>query len=49
MLERFKNEEIKRQTHLVRSFPNAEACLRLVRALAFETYENWLEPTAIST
>jgi putative transposase len=48
MLERF-NEEIKRRTHLVRIFPNAEACLRLVRALALETHENWLEPTAIST
>ena len=23
--------------------PNAEACLRLVRALAVETHENWLE------
>ena len=48
MLERF-NDEIKRRTHLVRIFPNAEACLRLVRALALETHENWLEPTAIST
>jgi putative transposase len=27
----------------VRIFPNAEACLRLVRALAVETHENWLE------
>ena len=48
MLERFneeiKNEKIKRRTHLVRIFPNAEACLRLVRALALETHENWLEP-----
>ncbi len=27
---------------MVRIFPNAESCLRLVRALAVETHENWL-------
>jgi len=37
------NEEIKRRTHVVRIFPNAESCLRLVRALAVEAHENWLE------
>ena len=37
------NEEIKRRTHVVRIFPNAESCLRLVRALCVETHENWLE------
>jgi putative transposase len=42
MLERL-NEEIRRRTQVVRIFPNAEACLRLVRALAVETHENWLE------
>ena len=42
MLERL-NQELKRRTHVVRIFPNAEACLRLVRALAVETHENWLE------
>jgi putative transposase len=42
MLERL-NEEIKRRTHVVRIFPNAEACLRLIRALAAETDEDWLE------
>src|SRR3954462_5050521 len=42
MLERL-NEEIKRRTHVVRIFPNAESCLRLVRALAVEMHENWLE------
>src|SRR3954464_5426094 len=42
MLERV-NEEIKRRTRVVRIFPNAESCLRLVRALAVETHENWLE------
>jgi len=30
---------------VVRIFPNAESCLRLVRALAVETHENWLEAT----
>ena len=42
MLERL-NEEIKRRTHVVRIFPIAASCLRLVRALAVETHENWLE------
>src|ERR1700692_2080488 len=42
MLERL-NEEIKRRTHVVRIFPNGESCLRLVRALAVETHENWLQ------
>ena len=42
MLERL-NQELKRRTHVVRIFPNAESCLRLVRALAIETHENWLE------
>ena len=37
------NEEIRRRTHVVRIFPNGESCLRLVRALAVETHENWLE------
>jgi len=42
MLERF-NEEIKRRTRVVRIFPNASSCLRLIRALAVETHEGWLE------
>ena len=42
MLEQL-NEEIKRRTLVVRIFPNAESCLRLVRALAAESHENWLE------
>lgn len=42
MLERL-NEEIKRRTRVVRIFPNAESCLRLVRALTIEMHENWLE------
>ena len=44
MLERL-NQEIKRRTHVVRIFPNAASCLRLVRALAVETHEDWLEAT----
>ena len=42
MLERF-NQEIKRRTQVVRIFPNEESCLRLVRALAIEIREDWLE------
>jgi putative transposase len=44
MLERL-NEELKRRTLVVRIFPNAESCLRLVRALAVEVHENWVEAT----
>jgi len=44
MLERL-NEEIKRRTLVVRIFPNDESCLRLVRALATEMHENWIEAT----
>lgn len=42
MLERLM-EELKRRTLVVRIFPNAAACLRLVRALAVEIHENWIE------
>lgn len=42
MLERF-NEEIKRRTYVLRIFPNEQSCLRLIRSLAVETHENWLE------
>lgn len=42
MLERL-NEEIRRRTYVVRIFPNTASCCRLVRALAVETHENWLE------
>ena len=44
MLERL-NQELKRRTHVVRIFPNAASCLRLIRALAVETHETWLEAT----
>lgn len=42
LLERF-NQEIKRRTHIVRIFPNAESCWRLVTALAAEQHEEWQE------
>ena len=42
MLERV-NEELKRRTLVVRIFPNADSCLRLVRALAAEIHEDWIE------
>ena len=40
-LERF-NQEIKRRTRVVRIFPNREACLRLVAAIAVEQSEEWV-------
>jgi len=42
MLERL-NEELKRRTHVIRIFPDEHSCLRLVRALAIEQHEEWLE------
>jgi putative transposase len=44
MLERL-NQEIKRRTHVARLFPNEASCLRIVRALAVEIHESWLEGT----
>lgn len=44
MIERLI-QGIRRHTHVVRIFPNAASCLRLVRALAVETREAWLEGT----
>lgn len=44
LLERL-NEEIKRRTLVVRIFPNEASCLRLIRALAVEMHENWIEGT----
>jgi putative transposase len=44
MLERI-NEELQRRTLVVRIFPNAASCLRLIRALAVEIHEDWIEAT----
>ncbi|MCH7820349.1 MAG: transposase, partial [Candidatus Marinimicrobia bacterium] len=40
-LERL-NQEIKRRTRVIRIFPNAESCLRLISALCIEQSEEWL-------
>jgi len=42
MLERL-NQEFKRRTLVVRIFPNEQSCLRLIRALAAEVHEDWME------
>lgn len=42
LLERF-NQEIKRRTLVVRICPDAASCLRLVRAVAAEQHEEWME------
>jgi len=42
LLERF-NQEIKRRTLVVRIFPHEASCLRLVRAVAAEQHEAWME------
>ena len=42
LLERF-NQEIKRRTLVVRIFPGEASCLRLVRAVAAEQHEEWME------
>jgi len=42
LLERF-NQEIKRRTLVVRIFPDEASCLRLVRAVAAEQHEAWME------
>ena len=41
MLERY-NEEILRRTRVLRIFPNEASYLRLIRALAVETHDQWI-------
>jgi len=41
-LERFI-QEIKRRTLVVRIFPDEASCMRLIRAVAAEQHEEWLE------
>ena len=40
LLERV-NQEVRRRTRIVRIFPNADSCLRLVSAILMEIDENW--------
>ena len=42
MLERL-NQELKRRTHVIRIFPDEQSALRLIRALAVEIHEDWIE------
>lgn len=42
LLERL-NQEIKRRTHVVRIFTDEACCLRLVRALAVDIHEEWID------
>lgn len=42
MLERL-NQEFKRRTNIVRIFTDEPSCLRLIRALAVETHEEWID------
>ena len=41
MLKRY-NEEIRRRTRVIRIFPNDASCLRLIRALAVKTHDQWV-------
>jgi transposase-like protein len=48
MLERL-NDELRPRTLVVRIFPNANSCLRSVRALCAEVHETWLSETWLRT
>ena len=39
---------MKRRTRVVRIFPNAASCLRLVSALLIETSQQWMERIYLS-
>src|SRR5262249_3550721 len=39
------NQGLKRRAVVVRIFRNAASCLRLIRALAVEIHEDWVEAT----
>jgi putative transposase len=42
LLEQF-DQEIKRRTLVVRIFPDEASCLRLIRAVASEQHEEWMD------
>ena len=42
MLERI-NQEPKRRTHVIRMFPDEHSALGLIRAMALEIHEDWIE------
>jgi putative transposase len=44
MLERY-NEELRRRTNVIRVFPNAASCLRLIAAHAMEMADEWAAQT----
>jgi putative transposase len=42
VLERI-NQELKRRTQVIRIVPDEQSALRLIRALAVEIHEDWIE------
>jgi|GEM_PF-5349350 len=42
LYEKIREEGVIRR-YVIRIFPNSESCLCLIRALAVETHEYWLE------
>ena len=42
MIERV-NEELHRRSQVIRIFPNADSCQRLMRAVAVEIHEKWMQ------
>ena len=37
------HEEFKRRTFVIRIFPDKDSCLRLIRAIAIEVQDRWIE------